>query len=261
MTALRALSHDLMETQMSIRQLIFHTQDEESYFASMTDIVIGLLFIFIIMLMFFAMRFQQASTEKENITEKQKSLIEDLTDAEATRTNILENIKGLLKKEGIDVIVVRDEGILRLPEKLLFGPSSWDIRNTTAIRSLGNALNQVLPCYTTTTSVPERPEGCLKTKARIEAIFIEGHADFTHFRDLAIPNTPTPGEPRQLSSNQSSSNTNQDVRPTASDIARRTSEEVYKQRLRRIDLRILMATPRSEAAIKMQEELERTDIR
>jgi chemotaxis protein MotB len=46
---------------MATRHYADHGADEESYFASMTDVFIGLLFIFIIMLMFFAMRFQEVS--------------------------------------------------------------------------------------------------------------------------------------------------------------------------------------------------------
>src|SRR5262245_29362917 len=177
---------------MAIRQIIFHSDEEESYFVSMTDILIGLLFIFIIMLMYFAMRFQQASTEKETVAEKQKVLIEDLRDTESTRTNILENIKTLLEKQGIYVFIIKDEGIVRLPEELLFEQSSWEIKNKAPIYALGNALTQVLPCYTTVADRPQRSSDCPNTAARIEAIFIEGHADFTQFRGLGAPSLAPP---------------------------------------------------------------------
>jgi len=251
------------------------------------------------MLMYFAMRFQQASTEKENITHKQQALIEDLTDTEATRTLILDDIKALLEKDGIEVLVVKDEGILRLPEKLLFSASSWEITNKEPIKALGNALTRVLPCYTLVADLPEQPKDCRKTEAKIEAIFIEGHADFVHFRD------PTSGPPEQQSPGTQNSSAarrtyvlkdNVDlsaIRATSTfrellkaqpDLGRflspekapilsvsgygeyrpiprdtKESEEAYKQRLRRIDLRILMATPRSETAKQLQEQIERTD--
>jgi chemotaxis protein MotB len=301
------------------RESLLHSEDEESYFVSMTDMVIGLLFVFIIMLMFFAMRFQQASTEKEVVTQKQETLIGDLTDAEATRTSILEDLKALLKKEGIDVIIVKDEGILRLPEELLFGPSSWEVRNRAPVKALGDALNQILPCYTSVADLVERPSDCKKTKARIEAIFIEGHADLTQFRSTTTQfrdrtTNPPPLADQRSTNNQSFSGNSQTAPPEA--IARRQyllkdnldlsalratstfrellkshpeleryrspentpvlsvsgygsyrpipreageTEQGYKQRLRRIDLRILMATPRSEVAKQLQEQLERTD--
>src|SRR5580700_9488073 len=151
---------------MATQHYAAHGEDEESYFVSMTDVVIGLLFIFIIMLMFFAMRFQQAAqTQNEvnseqsqatdslrEVTRKQDALINDLTDAENARSEILEKIGSALQKEGINVIIVKDEGILRLPEDILFEPSRWEIKATARgvdpIKTLSKALDQVLPCYT-----------------------------------------------------------------------------------------------------------------
>src|SRR5436190_15223626 len=99
---------------MATSSRTIHTEEDESYFISMTDVVIGLLFIFIIMLMFFAMRFQEATHKQQEVTEKQDALINDLTDAEVTRGNILEEMGRLLRKEGISVTIVKDEGVLRL---------------------------------------------------------------------------------------------------------------------------------------------------
>jgi chemotaxis protein MotB len=95
---------------MATRHYADHAVDAESYFVSMTD-VFGLLFIyFIIMLMFFAMRFQEATqkqaeetqkqelaTQKQDdVTQKKNALIEELTDSEATRAQILQNIGSFL---------------------------------------------------------------------------------------------------------------------------------------------------------------------
>src|SRR6516162_7605695 len=101
---------------MATQHYIGHAEDEESYFISMTDVVIGLLFIFIIMLMFFAMRFQEATQKKDVVTEQQNELIADLKDAEDSRSDILDAIGAALQSEGINVIIAKDEGILRLPE-------------------------------------------------------------------------------------------------------------------------------------------------
>jgi biopolymer transport protein ExbD len=117
-----------------------HAADEESYFISMTDVFIGLLFIFIIMLMFFAMRFQEATqkqkeetqkqevvTQKQDeVTQKQNALIENLTDSEATRVEVLQNIGSFLQSRGLNVTIIRDEGILRLPEEMLFAKANWE---------------------------------------------------------------------------------------------------------------------------------------
>src|SRR5438045_3259505 len=109
---------------MATRRVVAHVEEEESYFVSMTDVVIGLLFIFIIMLMFFAMRFQEAtkrwdeatdkqsqSTQKmDDITKKQRELISDLTSTEKARSEILDNIASAFQRRGVTVFVIRDEG-------------------------------------------------------------------------------------------------------------------------------------------------------
>ena len=97
---------------MATRHYADHGGDEESYFVSMTDVFIGLLFIFIIMLMFFAMRFQEATQtqnevtqkldevtqQQKEVTKKQDALIDDLTDSETTRVEVLQNIGSFLQR-------------------------------------------------------------------------------------------------------------------------------------------------------------------
>lgn len=80
--------------------------DEENYFVSMTDLMVGLVFIFIILLMYFALQFQEVT--------------EELTGANKTRTEILEQLQETLKARGVEVIIDRDNGILRLPDSILF---------------------------------------------------------------------------------------------------------------------------------------------
>ena len=40
--------------------------EEESYFVSMTDMMVGLLFIFILILMYFALQYQKSTEKLEN---------------------------------------------------------------------------------------------------------------------------------------------------------------------------------------------------
>src|SRR6202045_5327041 len=126
---------------MATQHYAAHAEDEESYFVSMTDVFIGLLFIFIIMLMFFAMRFQEATQtqnevtqkldevtqQQKEVTKKQNALIDDLTDSETTRREAFQNIVGFLQSRGLNVIIIKDEGILRLPEEMLFAKSNWEL--------------------------------------------------------------------------------------------------------------------------------------
>ena len=82
-------------------------REEESYFVSMTDMMVGLLFVFIIMLMYFALQFQ--------------SNAEKLVTADETRADILEQLKQSLLREGVEVQIDTQTGVLRLPDDVL-GP-------------------------------------------------------------------------------------------------------------------------------------------
>lgn len=141
-----------------------HVIEEENYFVSMTDMMVGLIFIFIIMLMYFALQFNQ-------VTEK-------LTGADQTRTEILEQIQASLKADNIDVRIDTQNGILRLSDSILFASGSKDLstRGQDSIGKLSAALMKVLPCYTEAPA-GVRPASCAKSDHRIESVYIEGHTD------------------------------------------------------------------------------------
>ncbi|MBF0270721.1 MAG: OmpA family protein [Magnetococcales bacterium] len=141
--------------------------DEESFFVSMTDMMVGMLFLFIIMLMFFAMKFNEAAVKKIEV-------VENLTNAEETRGKILQDIKKALDAEGVTVVIDLDNGILRLPEEILFdrGKSALSVRGQNAVVSLSKALFRVLPCYTDSAT-----PACGKIRHQVESVFVEGHTD------------------------------------------------------------------------------------
>jgi chemotaxis protein MotB len=315
-------------------------EEEESYFASMTDVFIGLLFIFIIMLVFFAMRFQdataaqqkeafalkdaiesqatvnkqleEATAAREKAAERQNDLINDLTDSETARTAILRQMAGFLQQRGISVTIIENEGILRLPEEILFSRSKWELnqKGLEAVKTLADALDQVLPCYTM--GLRSTSNGCPKNKAKVEAIFIEGHADADPYRPPSAiePRRPAPapqpsvwspfsgtaspqpeqraaGVPTQYPprdnldlSTLRATGTFRELLKTKQELAQYQSPaqkpilsvsgygehrqvdhvagetpEQFKMRNRRIDLRVLMATPRSEDAKNIEREL------
>ena len=145
--------------------------DDEGFFVSMTDMMVGMLFLFILMLMFFALKFNEATVQINN-TNKQ------LTTAEDTRRTILENLQRSLKDQGIPVEIDIENGILRLPENILFDQNRSDLtgRGREAVIVLGHSLGAILPCYTTGPG-EGHPSSCPDTPHSIEAIFIEGHTD------------------------------------------------------------------------------------
>ncbi|WP_313231888.1 OmpA/MotB family protein [Sphingobium yanoikuyae] len=140
--------------------------EEENYFVSMTDLMVGLVFVFIILLMYFALQFQDVT--------------EELSGANATRTQILEDLEKTLKEKGVPVIIDREDGVLRLPDSILFDSAQSDLKNEgrEAVGHLAEALMDVLPCYS---EGVKRSASCPKSDHRIESVYVEGHTDSDRF--------------------------------------------------------------------------------
>lgn len=187
-----------------------HEDDsEDSYFVSMTDIMVGMLFVFIILLMYFVFRIQNTSermvpaseyetvikerdTARSRIKElereverlNQNPLEKYLKSADAARENILRSLKQDIEKSAgmrpEDVRIIPEQGILRLSGDVLFlrGVSTVTPGSPgdKAIQALALALSKILPCFSL------GPEGnanksCNPNAAFIDAVFIEGHTD------------------------------------------------------------------------------------
>ena len=245
-------------------------EEEESYFISMTDLMVGLLFIFIIMLMVFALQYREA--ERKNLEAEQvvKKTTERLVDADQVRDEILQSLRKYLLDHGLSVEVVKEQGVLRLGEEILFARGSSDTTNDKAVDILAQALATVLPCYTAISR--SGSADCPPKRAVIESIFIEGHTDI----DVL---TPRPGmrDNLDLSAIRATNtfrrlvarrpdllefkNTREfailsvsgygEYRPAAP--GEPTPESKAKNR--RIDLRILMTTPRAEDAARFEREI------
>jgi chemotaxis protein MotB len=237
--------------------------EEESYFVSMTDMMVGLLFIFIIMLMFFALKFQEAAV-KQTVTTRA------LITSEETRSKILAELKSALESEGIAVEIEMENGILRLPEQILFERAKSELsdKGRNAVNALSVALGRVLPCYAT---VPgkERPSICPPSPHSIEAIMVEGHTDsdgtaeinwklsversLTTYRALVTANQDlatlrNERENPQAVLSVSGYGRERPVRPNDTD--------ENKKKNRRIDLRFIMLTPRASTIDKIEGQTE-----
>lgn len=164
-------------------------ESEESYFVSMTDIMVGLLFIFIIMLMAFALylkREQERTADLQKDTRKTVEVVRDevsrMRDLESQRTEMLREIESRLARRGVQVIIREGSGVLQLPEDVLFGSDEreLDAEGVQAIRHVAVALDAVLPCYALVPSeIPQSPS-CPERDGsglRLQAVFVEGHTD------------------------------------------------------------------------------------
>lgn len=223
--------------------------EEESYFVSMTDMMVGLLFIFILMLMYFALQYQ-STTEK-------------LTNANQTRGEILVKIGESLKDQGFEVEINPESGILRLNEKVLrfaSGSAVVEEQYKDVIAALANALGNVLPCYSN--EITYEKLSCVENEEKhwLEAVFIEGHTD----------NVPYVGGNLKLST-QRAANTYDELIKVRSEIeslknsdgqpllsvsgygekrpvpeSKENGTQEQRQMNRRIELRVIMATPRQD---------------
>ncbi|MDB5539552.1 MAG: OmpA/MotB domain protein [Devosia sp.] len=169
-----------------------HGEEDENYFISMTDMMVGVLFIFIILLMVFALNFRQqtdtseerikrleaverqAEQATENLTQLQQQVrdsVEAIRKANDVRREMLEEIKAALAQKGLEVEISTGSDILRLRDKAvrfaLDDPNlSAMARGNVAI--VASVLAEILPSYT------RESRGSAVT---VETLFLEGHTD------------------------------------------------------------------------------------
>lgn len=154
---------------------VSNEEENESYFVSMSDIFAGVLFIFLIIIVFFVLQQAQKPSEEN---EKYRDY------AEIHKARLLERLEKELRKDGIRVQVNVEQDILTLPEGVLFdsGESRLDKKSKEVIESLSRAFSVVLKC--SVFSKMKRPMleyiDCSRDnpdKVFLESIFIEGHTD------------------------------------------------------------------------------------
>ena len=236
-----------------------HPVEEENYFVSMTDMMVGLVFIFIIILMYYALQFR-------NVTDQ-------LAGADQTREEILSDLKQNLKLKGVIVEIDHQNGILRLPDAILFDPAQDELKpeGKIKIKHLAEALWEVLPCYTDSMSngISSRAKCKPNIKHHIESFYIEGHTDQDRMNgnirikdnwDLSVNRATNTYRELIYSDNRLetlcalkgdrcepilSVSGYGDKRPLS-----RGASDAAKSRNRRIDLRIIMIKPDSGAAAK-----------
>jgi len=139
-------------------------REEESYFVSMTDMMVGLLFVFLIMLMYFALQVKVGPAPQVD-----------------TRSTILTDLQRALKAQGVEVSIDAETGVLRLPDQLLFasGKTTPKPDGVIALHMLAKALENVIPCYAYNDPPAKPPASCPQDTNKIELLYVEGHTDRT----------------------------------------------------------------------------------
>lgn len=233
-------------------------EEEESYFVSMADMMVGLLFIFIILLLYFALQFRQTT--------------DTLTSAGQTRREILETLKERLDKRlkpyNLTVRIDAETGVLSLPNSILFDTRQFELspQGRQAVGIVADELSVVLPCYTDQAPGGPPCRGKAVAANKIDAIFIEGHTDSDQFSSTSVPrNNMDLSALRATNTFRQLTDTHRELellvnrsghqpvpilgvagygdrRPVPD--ASGTAEQIKAQN-RRIDLRFLMITPKS----------------
>jgi flagellar motor protein MotB len=167
------------------------------YFASMTDLMLGLIFIFVIMMMAFTLNERQAERPapaappqrlQPEVPPAQPPRAK-LPEADLARRDLLRDLAKTLQSV-LPVTVDEEDGTLQLGGDILFPKGSAEPypQALAKLRLLGYALDRVLPCYTA--PVADRPpEGCSgRHRGRLDAVYIEGDTDTTPIRTPHFPN-------------------------------------------------------------------------
>lgn len=142
------------------------------YLVSVSDIMAGLLFVFIITLMAFVIKFENAKAE-------QTKTVEQLTNNQTVRKQLLEELKKSIEaRSDVQIKIDADTGVLLLDEDAVPFASSKSkprAQGRRNLKTIADALEAVIPCYSHT---PPLGKNCSpEHKNKLEAIFIEGHTD------------------------------------------------------------------------------------
>ena len=175
------------------------TEEEgENYFISMTDMMVGILFIFIIMLMVFALNLQRLTDQTRDqinvaddlarqISELQERIDTEfavINEADAARRRLLKTLKDRMQAAGLSVEVDEASGVLRLAEDAIrFAPNDSRLSSQAAanVQKVAGVLGETLPAFTICSGTGDCPQS--EEGNRVETVFIEGHTDVTGLDD------------------------------------------------------------------------------
>jgi chemotaxis protein MotB len=175
----------------------------EGYFASVSDLMVGILFVFLLMLSVFALNFRVAEHDqevsrarfdiekaradrvRELLEQAAAQLQQDIEASSNARDRLLATLETTLSQRGIQVWVDRQAGILHLPGDLLFDTLSATLgpRQRDSVGIVANALARILPCFT---PITDRTQCGPPNLPVLETVLVEGHTDR---RPIGIPGT------------------------------------------------------------------------
>ena len=152
-------------------------KEGSNYFASMTDLLVGFLFIFVIMVAYFA---YDTQLQSQQYTE----LDEYISDAIDARDSLVLDILGDLNNEGIQAKIGRSNNIITISGQSLFQSGSSNLYKKPGALERVDALSKILyeriKCHTFNSAYQITHldiKHCNPKLMFIEVVFIEGHTD------------------------------------------------------------------------------------
>lgn len=148
----------------------------QDYLASVSDLMSGLIFIFIITLAVFALRLAQAQQRTEEVQKR-------LSDSDLVRRQIVEQIERKLREANVEVIVEPEHGVIRLSDQTIgfeLGMAEPRPEHESNVETIARVLFHVLRCYV----VDPGPEEAAAAEcpaetggSRVDTVMVEGHTD------------------------------------------------------------------------------------
>ncbi len=243
---------------------------DESYFVSMTDIMVGMLFVFILIIMYFSYQLKVQS-------EAQDDYAQSATDH---RTQLLNELKTFLEGDGSTKVEIdAEQGILRVPAGVLFESGVADIEEGSPsdlfLTKLALTFKSTIICSVLNAEqkIYEASADCIlknPKRAFIESIFVEGHTDNDPIPITGLRNNRKLNSNLRLSARRATNTYKNMVekQPTLATFRSPKNEPIFavsaygetrpidsnatelgRKNNRRIDIRLLMYIPENSAAL------------
>lgn len=188
---------------------IRHKQKGQStinYLASVSDLMSGLLFVFILTLAVAIIQARTATGKAEleaqnarqaaehaRMVEKDLKNVKDRLQVVENRLEgnaralrrLLQNLQANLEAQGIRVDVDEVRGVLRIPETAVtfnVGQSTLDMNNRNKLKLIGKALQEELRCFQPNAINSDVCKVRNPTRNTLDAVLIEGHTDNQTYR-------------------------------------------------------------------------------